>query len=74
MLAEDETITQIVPCGLLEDVGLVVDLAEDSLQALQLAKQNTYALILMDMQMPHINGVEAATAIRALPGREPAYC
>ena len=59
---------------MLEDVGLVVDLAEDGLQALQLAKQNTYALILMDMQMPHINGFEAATAIRALPGRDPAYC
>ena len=36
-------------------------------QALELVKQNTYALILMDMQMPHMNGVEATMAIRALP-------
>jgi PAS domain S-box-containing protein len=67
LLAEDEPINQEVSRGLLEDAGLVVDLAEDGLQALALAKQNTYALILMDMQMPHLNGVEATIAIRALP-------
>jgi two-component system sensor histidine kinase/response regulator len=41
---------------LLEDAGFVVDLAEDGQQALELAKQNSYALILMDMQMPVMNG------------------
>ncbi len=67
LLAEDEPINQEVSCGLLEDAGLAVDLAQDGQQALELAKQNTYALILMDMQMPHLNGVEATMAIRALP-------
>jgi signal transduction histidine kinase/ActR/RegA family two-component response regulator len=67
LLAEDEPINQEVSRGLLEDAGLVVDLAEDGQQALELAKQNTYALILMDMQMPQLNGVEATMAIRALP-------
>jgi PAS domain S-box-containing protein len=67
LLTEDEPINQEVSRGLLEDAGLVVDLAEDGLQALALAKQNTYALILMDMQMPHLNGVEATIAIRAIP-------
>jgi CheY-like chemotaxis protein len=52
--------------GLLEDAGLVVDLAEDGLQALEFAKQNTYALILMGMKMPHPNGVEATQAIRTM--------
>jgi signal transduction histidine kinase/ActR/RegA family two-component response regulator len=66
LVAEDEPITQIVTRGLLEDVGLVVDLAEDGQQALQLARQNHYALILMDMQMPVMNGVEATQAIRSL--------
>jgi CheY-like chemotaxis protein/anti-sigma regulatory factor (Ser/Thr protein kinase) len=68
LLAEDEPINQEVSRGLLEDVGLVVDLAEDGQQALDLARQNTYALILMDMQMPRMNGVESTKAIRTLPG------
>jgi len=68
LLAEDEPINQEVSRGLLEDAGLVVDLAEDGQQALELARQNTYALILMDMQMPNLNGVDATKAIRALPG------
>jgi CheY-like chemotaxis protein len=65
LLAEDEPITQEISRGLLEDVGLMVDVAEDGRQALELAKQNHYALILMDMQMPVLNGVEATQAIRA---------
>jgi CheY-like chemotaxis protein len=68
LLAEDEPINQEVSRGLLEDAGLAVDLAEDGAQAVALARQNTYALILMDMQMPNLNGVDATKAIRALPG------
>jgi len=68
LLAEDEPINQEVSRCLLEEIGLVVDLAEDGQQALELAGQNTYALILMDMQMPRMNGVDATRAIRALPG------
>ena len=65
LLAEDEPIAQEVSRSLLEVVGLVVDIAEDGQQALTLARQNTYALILMDMQMPVMNGVEATLSIRA---------
>ncbi|WP_052314918.1 PAS domain-containing hybrid sensor histidine kinase/response regulator [Thiocystis violascens] len=65
LFAEDEPISQEVLRGLLEDVNLVVDIAEDGQQALALARQNRYVLILMDMQMPVLNGVEAAQAIRA---------
>ncbi len=65
LLAEDEPITQEIARELLEDVGLVLDLAEDGQQALERARQNPYALILMDMQMPVMNGVEATQAIRA---------
>jgi len=65
LLVEDEPINQEVSRGLLEDVGLVVDLAGDGQQALALARQNAYAVILMDMQMPVMNGVEATQAIRA---------
>ena len=64
LLAEDEPINQEVSRGLLEDVGLVVDLAEDGAIALDMAQRTAYALILMDMQMPNLNGVDATKAIR----------
>jgi signal transduction histidine kinase/ActR/RegA family two-component response regulator len=68
LLAEDEPINQEVSIGILEDAGLAVDLAEDGEAAVALASLNHYDLILLDMQMPRMNGVAAARAIRALPG------
>lgn len=68
LLAEDEPINQEVSRALLEDVGLAVDLAEDGAAAVEMAKLTHYALILMDMQMPKMNGIDATRAIRALPG------
>ncbi len=65
LLAEDEPVNQEVGRILLEDIGLSVDLAEDGAQAIALARQKPYALILMDMQMPKRNGIEATRAIRA---------
>ncbi len=65
LLAEDEPVNQEVSRALLVDVGLVVDLAGDGQQALELARQNRYALILMDMQMPNLSGVDATRMIRA---------
>ncbi|WP_374328642.1 PhnD/SsuA/transferrin family substrate-binding protein [Azonexus sp.] len=65
LLVEDEPINREVALGLLEDCGLCVDTAEDGAEALALAQRETYALILMDMQMPTLNGIEATRAIRA---------
>jgi CheY-like chemotaxis protein len=70
LLAEDEPVNQEVSRGLLEDAGLGVDLAEDGAEAFSLVRQNRYALILMDLQMPNMNGIDATRAIRALPGYE----
>ena len=65
LLAEDDPINREVACDLLEEVGLVIDLAVDGEEAVRMAGENRYDLILMDMQMPKCNGLEAAVAIRA---------
>jgi CheY-like chemotaxis protein len=64
LLTEDEPINMEVSRCLLEDAGLVVDVAEDGRKALDLARKNRYGMILMDMQMPVMNGLEATQAIR----------
>ncbi len=69
LLAEDEPVNQEVMLLLLQDVGLVADLAVDGTQALRMAELTSYDLILMDMQMPLLDGVGATHAIRRLPGR-----
>jgi PAS domain S-box-containing protein len=70
LLVEDEPINQEVSRELLEDAGLHVELAEDGAEAVAMARQKDYSLILMDLQMPTMSGTDAARAIRAIPGLE----
>lgn len=68
LVAEDNATNQLVVRMLLESLGHRVDVAHDGVEAVEAARERHYDLILMDVSMPGLDGIEATRQIRAMPG------